>query len=300
MSEKFIRGKFIRGLRPYGLSYKDVKKWKYCGGNKGRHLTKFRISCRGEDLPSVSEECVCGKKITENLYITDAKDENILVLGPCCIKLYDVPKWRRHCTKCGKWQTSVTGNLCKPCNSKLVKNQKDKIAKEMVPASQNMISTPTPTISRLSQKLETNKMETEKDKIAKEMVPASQNMISTPTPTISKLSQKLEECSLESLKILAKNKKITTSILITATCEELLKRLRGVVEDADFPIIDDDRKIYVSAHAIGNWSDSAKQREKLGMIFDKRSNVRLWYTLKDNKNNKEIFKFFPKISNLSS
>jgi len=132
------------------------------------------------------------------------------------------------------------------------------------------------------------------------MVPASQNMISTPTPTISKLSQKLEECSLESLKILAKNKKITTSILITATCEELLKRLRGVVEDADFPIIDDDRKIYVSAHAIGNWSDSAKQREKLGMIFDKRSNVRLWYTLKDNKNNKEIFKFFPKISNLSS
>lgn len=57
--------KFLKGLKEYG----DIKIWKYCGGDRGRHLNYFRIACKNEKLPEHEDNCVCGHDIVENCYI---------------------------------------------------------------------------------------------------------------------------------------------------------------------------------------------------------------------------------------
>jgi hypothetical protein len=92
--------KFIKGLKMYGLTYDEIinSNWKYCGGNQGRHLRYFKLSCKGEEIPDSTDECICGHNIIENCYITNG--EEILILGNCCIKKF-IPKSSRTCETCG-------------------------------------------------------------------------------------------------------------------------------------------------------------------------------------------------------
>ena len=105
---------FIKGLHNYGLTYELIKKsnWKYCGGNNGRHLRYFRLSCPHDDLPEHANDCVCGHKIVENCYITDG--EQILILGNCCIKKF-ITKHSRTCEKCGQPHKNRVVNRCNTC-----------------------------------------------------------------------------------------------------------------------------------------------------------------------------------------
>lgn len=106
--------RFIKGLEDYNLSYDEIKNsnWKYCGGNKGRHLNYFKLSCKNDDLPHKVNKCVCGHSIVENCYITDG--EQILVLGNCCIKKF-IPKSSRTCEKCGEPHKNRVVNRCNNC-----------------------------------------------------------------------------------------------------------------------------------------------------------------------------------------
>jgi hypothetical protein len=109
-----LTDKFIKGLKEYNLSYEQIQKWKYCGGNQDRHLNYFRICCPGEDLPERVDYCVCGHKIIENCYITSENGDLLLVLGNCCIKKF-IPKSSRTCEKCGDPHKNRTVNRCNDC-----------------------------------------------------------------------------------------------------------------------------------------------------------------------------------------
>jgi hypothetical protein len=52
MTTKTLTNKFIEGLKNYGLTYDEIiqSNWKYCGGNRGRHLNYFQLCCKNEDL----------------------------------------------------------------------------------------------------------------------------------------------------------------------------------------------------------------------------------------------------------
>ena len=114
MTTKTLTNKFIEGLKNYGLTYDEIiqSNWKYCGGNRGRHLNYFQLCCKNEDLPDQVNECVCGHFIEENCYITDGK--RILVLGNCCVKKF-ISKSMRTCEKCGKPHKNRVVNRCNNC-----------------------------------------------------------------------------------------------------------------------------------------------------------------------------------------
>jgi len=106
--------KFIKGLQKYKLTYDEIKNsnWKYCGGRTGSHLNYFKLCHKGLELPTIQNHCVCGHSIKENCYITN--DEQILVLGNCCIKKF-VVKSSRTCEKCGGAHKNRTVNKCNNC-----------------------------------------------------------------------------------------------------------------------------------------------------------------------------------------
>lgn len=131
MTSLELTSRFINGLQQYDLTVEEVSKWKYCGGNKGRHANYFKLSCPKDDLIEYTERCICGHLIVENCYITDGKE--ILVLGNCCIQRF-IPKCSRtcemcgephrsrkvnRCNKCKKIQAQPTVGLCKTCNKKI-------------------------------------------------------------------------------------------------------------------------------------------------------------------------------------
>jgi len=112
MEENKISDKFKKGLIEYGLSFEEIKEWKYCGGNKGRHANYFKIAVPNEQFPPKENKCVCGHDIIENCYIT--KDNEILVLGNCCIKRF-IPKSGRTCEICGNSHRNRKHNICNNC-----------------------------------------------------------------------------------------------------------------------------------------------------------------------------------------
>jgi hypothetical protein len=107
-----LTDKFIKGLEKYNLTFDEIKKWKYCGGNMNRHYNYFKICFKNNDLPDKVHECVCGHHIKENCYITDGVE--ILVLGNCCIKRF-VPKNSRTCQVCGEPHKNRVVNRCNDC-----------------------------------------------------------------------------------------------------------------------------------------------------------------------------------------
>ena len=107
--------RFIKGLKKYGLTFEEVNKhWKYCGGNRGRHLNYLKLNFKDIDLPEPENECVCGQRIKENCYIIDDAEERILVLGNCCIHKF-IEKCGRTCKICGEPHKNRIVNRCHQC-----------------------------------------------------------------------------------------------------------------------------------------------------------------------------------------
>lgn len=107
-----LTDKFIKGLEEYNLSFYEIQKWKYCGGNLSPRNKYFRMCCPDEPLPDYEDRCVCGHRIVENCYITDG--EQILVLGNCCVKRF-IPKCGKTCEKCEQPHKNRKVNRCNDC-----------------------------------------------------------------------------------------------------------------------------------------------------------------------------------------
>ena len=118
-SRNVLSRRFLNGLELYKITLNQLKtKWKYCGGEQGRHLSYFDIACPGEDLPEHEEKCVCGHRISENCYITDG--EYILILGNCCVRRF-LPLSGRTCKDCSRPHRNRKDNLCLTCRRKVIK-----------------------------------------------------------------------------------------------------------------------------------------------------------------------------------
>jgi len=114
-----ISKRFRNGLKKYGVELKDVQtNWKYCGGEKGRHLNYYNICCIGEEIPEHEDLCICGHRIKENCYITDG--EYILTLGNCCVKRF-LPYNKRSCDHCSGVHQNRKDNLCLVCRKSFFK-----------------------------------------------------------------------------------------------------------------------------------------------------------------------------------
>ena len=109
-----LTDKFIKGLQKYNISYDMIKegKWKYCGGDTGRHLKYYKLCFPSKDPLDTVDKCVCGHKIFENCYITDG--DEIVVLGNCCIKRF-IKKSSRTCDQCGNPHRNRKVNKCNEC-----------------------------------------------------------------------------------------------------------------------------------------------------------------------------------------
>lgn len=111
---------FQDGLfKNYNMTMNDivVNGYKYCGGNKGRHLNYFRLFFSNDKpLPTRVHKCVCGHDIVENCYIINETRDKIIVLGNCCIKRFlSKDKSGRTCEVCGKPHKNRSVNQCNDC-----------------------------------------------------------------------------------------------------------------------------------------------------------------------------------------
>lgn len=108
-----ISKRFENGLKRFNITPDDLKSdWKYCGGDRGRHLNYFKVVCPDDVEPKHEDRCICGHRIKENCYITDGKF--ILNLGNCCVKRF-LQKTTRTCEVCGCSHRNRKDNRCKKC-----------------------------------------------------------------------------------------------------------------------------------------------------------------------------------------
>lgn len=107
-----ITERFINGLKIYNLTSEEIKEWKYCGGNTGKELNRFKEFFKNKELPIYSNKCVCGHTIKKNCYITNRNI--ILIVGSCCVKRFMKNGLKKECLTCesvykGKYR------CCKEC-----------------------------------------------------------------------------------------------------------------------------------------------------------------------------------------
>jgi|TARA_R100000773_G_scaffold31701_3_gene27077 uracil-DNA glycosylase len=108
-----ISKRFENGLKRFNITPEELKKdWKYCGGDRGRHLNYYKVVCPDEEEPPHEDRCICGHRIKENCYITDGKF--ILNLGNCCVKRF-LQKTTRSCEVCGSPHRNRKDNRCRKC-----------------------------------------------------------------------------------------------------------------------------------------------------------------------------------------
>jgi hypothetical protein len=111
--------RFLNGLKQYNINLETLKKkWKYCGGNTGRHYEYFLIACKDEILPDDANKCLCGHKIKENCFITDGY--YIITLGNCCVKKF-LKFNGRSCAICENPHRNRKTNKCNQCRYKMTK-----------------------------------------------------------------------------------------------------------------------------------------------------------------------------------
>jgi hypothetical protein len=118
MQSKFQK-RVLENLKKYGINdLEEFKKFKYCGGDRSRHLNYWKLVMGATELPQHEDECVCGTAIVENCYITrDGIDcVELLILGNCCIKKF-MPSGKigRTCEDCGARHKNRKINKCNQC-----------------------------------------------------------------------------------------------------------------------------------------------------------------------------------------
>ena len=92
------------------------------------HYNKWlQLKMLNEDPPKYKNHCLCGHEIIYNCYIKHKINENLEVVGSCCIKKF-IGSFKINCSKCGeKHNFNKEKNICTKCNNFEKKFQKIKI-----------------------------------------------------------------------------------------------------------------------------------------------------------------------------
>ena len=109
-----------QNLNQLGLTFEDFQqKYKYAGGNQGRHLNYSKLINLDTSKIEYTNSCLCEHYIEENCYIKSSEEglkPEILVLGNCCIKRFlSKDSSGRSCGKCKKPHRNIKRNLCNCC-----------------------------------------------------------------------------------------------------------------------------------------------------------------------------------------
>ena len=112
-----VSKRFMEGLKKIDLTYDEIQTYKYAGGDQKSHLDYYKLIYKDIKLPDHKSSCICGHHIEENCYISNLKNDKIIVLGNCCIKRF-VPKSKRTCDECGKEHRNSKINKCNDCKIK--------------------------------------------------------------------------------------------------------------------------------------------------------------------------------------
>tara|TARA_R110002012_G_C11247822_1_gene566284 strand:+ start:74 stop:475 length:402 start_codon:yes stop_codon:yes gene_type:complete len=111
-----ISKRFISGLQKYNLTVNDLQnEWYYMGGNRGDHKKYFEEKYKDDEMPDLTDRCVCGHKIKNNCFITDG--DSILILGTACAKRFAKPRQDRICEKCNQPHRNRKNNICNKCRT---------------------------------------------------------------------------------------------------------------------------------------------------------------------------------------
>jgi len=94
----------------------DIDQWEYAGGDRDHHKKYFNLKFRNKNTkhPAQTDHCLCGHYIAENCYVYNSTNEEIKVLGNCCIKKF-IPKSSRTCEDCGETHRNRKWNKCNDC-----------------------------------------------------------------------------------------------------------------------------------------------------------------------------------------
>lgn len=108
--------RFTDGLLNYGLTYEDLKKFKYHGGDFASHKNYLK-QFFPEEVGIYPNEttCVCGHDIKNNCYL--ATETEVLVIGSCCIKRFLPSQTGRVCVKCDAPHSNRKVNMCNYCKT---------------------------------------------------------------------------------------------------------------------------------------------------------------------------------------
>lgn len=139
--EKPVGEAFIKRCREQlatiGLTLEDINSWIYYGGDSGSHLKYLKLKDAAlihDDKCIFQKEhkcMVCNANIGENCYISNPQNDDLLVIGNCCIKRFiDKDNQGRTCRHCGDPHRNRTDDLCTPCRTE--KRKKDKLKQKLL------------------------------------------------------------------------------------------------------------------------------------------------------------------------
>lgn len=113
MSQQTFKEKFIEELKHSEHDF--IKQWFYIGGNRGRHLNKYR-TLFGEFPNNIERKnsCICTHHIEEQCYIKNKITEEILVVGNCCINRF-ICNTDQRCELCKEPHKNRKNNYCNKC-----------------------------------------------------------------------------------------------------------------------------------------------------------------------------------------
>jgi hypothetical protein len=133
LREKFING--LAQLDPPITVEEILKNFKYCGGyclkchngthtgdcNNRRHMNYYKLNYPKDKYLPFDTECVCGHALTVcNCYLVD-KEDNLLIIGNCCVDTFLGDIKQRTCEVCGTGHKRRTINRCYDCEKLLNK-----------------------------------------------------------------------------------------------------------------------------------------------------------------------------------
>lgn len=118
----------------------DFSQYEYFGGyedieNKKKNNFMKNIEINEEiEYPEIEYKCKCGHGIKQNCYIRHKETKEIIIMGSCCIRKFEIKKF---CFKCNKRHGRTKSTICIDCENEdklkikeLKQQQKEKIKLE--------------------------------------------------------------------------------------------------------------------------------------------------------------------------
>ena len=124
-ASKHYKERVARNLQAlHNLTLEEFCKFTNCGGASDFQLHYFRLCVGYVRLPPPSKSnCICGHRITDVRFVSNADHTQFVVVGNCCIHRFLSEPYRT-CGKCGARHKNRKDNLCNACRERMKKEER--------------------------------------------------------------------------------------------------------------------------------------------------------------------------------